>query len=363
MKEDLFVMWLTRIDTLGIKKQRLLLNSFSSAEEIFHAPKKLLETVKGISQLNVTKITEKQHEKYLSLYEKELDDNNTRYISFQNREYPQLLREIPDAPLGLYIIGTMPDSSKTFISLIGSRRCTEYGLSVSHKISKDLASHNIVIVSGMARGIDSMAHKGALDAGGETVAVLGCGPDICYPPENRMLREQIIKNGCIISEYPPNTKPLASNFPSRNRIISGLSRGLIVVEAAMKSGTLITVEQALEQGRDVMAVPGSIISRFSQGTNELIKQGAALVSNYEDVINYLGIDSRANNLYNTDSKNLSLTPDENLIFKIIDSKETHFDDIVNKTSAQAQTVSYLLTVLEMKGLIQKLPGQRYSRVL
>ncbi len=361
MKEDLYIMWLTRIDTLGLKKQHILLDAFGSAEEVFKSPARLLHTVKGISPLNVNKIVEKQHDKYLSILEQELFDNAIRYISISNEEYPPLLKEIQNPPVGFYILGEMPDHSKPFISIVGSRRCTEYGLSVTHNISKDLVLKNVIIVSGMAKGIDSMAHKGAMDGGGKTIAVLGCGLDVCYPPENKHLRDRIAKNGCLISEFPPKTKPMAANFPARNRIISGLSLGLIVVEATLKSGTLITVELALEQGREVMAIPGCINSNFSQGTNELIKQGAALVSNSEDVLNYLGIDIEANNLYNSINIDEILSVEEKMIFDCIDVFGTTFEYIIDKVSAQAQTVSYILTMLELKGVIRKLPGQKYIR--
>lgn len=363
MNDELYLMWLTTISGLGIRRQRALLDSFSSAREIFHAPAALLRTVPGLTENVISGITDAQDMDALLAYRADMEQKRISFISYRNPLYPALLKEIYDPPTGLYILGDLPDDDMIKVSVIGSRRCTEYGLTVSRMLSKELSRNNVVVVSGMARGIDSMAHKGAIEGGGRTIAVLGNGVDICYPAENERLRLDIINNGCLLSEFPPGTHPQQAFFPMRNRIISGLSKSIVVVEAAKKSGTLITVGQALDQGRDVMAVPGKISSKLSEGTNDLIKQGAAVVTCCEDILNNLGIfkdiiEERKDNI-NVDL----LAPEEKLVYSIINFEPVSFDEIVFKSSSKASVVTYLLTMLELKGLVQKLPGQRFIRVI
>jgi DNA processing protein len=214
----------------------------------------------------------------------------------------------------------------------------------------------------MAKGIDTSAHRGALGAGGKTVAVLGCGADICYPPENRSLYSQIIKNGCVVSEYPPGTKPFAHNFPMRNRIISGLSRAVVVVEAAERSGTLITVDQALEQGREVLAVPGNITSALSAGVNKLLQQGAGLVATgYQDVLNAIGYEEIPLSQSQNPMPDLQLAPDEKLVYDCIQFNPQSTETLALAAKLGVSEVMGLLTMLEIKGYIKKLPGQRYIR--
>ncbi|MCL2217482.1 MAG: DNA-protecting protein DprA, partial [Defluviitaleaceae bacterium] len=208
--------------------------------------------------------------------------------------------------------------------------------------------------------VDSMAHRGALSGGGKTIAVLGCGADICYPAENRELREEIIKNGCIISEYPPGTTPQAFFFPARNRIISGLSCGIVVAEAGKKSGTLITVDQAMEQGREVFAVPGNISSKLSEGTNQLIRDGAFPVSDFEDILYALGI-SPAPDAPPEPVKKSLLAPEEKRVYDSLDLNPVSFDMLAEITEIQPGRLHFICTGLEIKGLIRKLPGSRYVR--
>lgn len=214
--------------------------------------------------------------------------NEIKIIPIENSKYPKLLRQIYDPPKVLYVKGNAEILNDTSVAIIGCREASEYGINCSEYFSYNLAKAGINIVSGLARGIDSFAHIGALKAKGKTIAVVACGLDIVYPKENIILEEQIIKNdGAIISEYPLNTKPERHHFPSRNRIISGISKGVIVVEAKEKSGSLITVDFAVEQGKEVFAVPGNINSRNSIGTNELIKDGGIPVCNYKDILQAL----------------------------------------------------------------------------
>ncbi len=372
MDDELYIMWLARIEGVSLKKQHYLLNLFKKPEEIFSASSQLLKHINGISECEINSIIKMQNDNIIANYEKELVNKEVEFISILNKKYPPLLKEIENPPLGLYVKGTFPKNNSIMVSIVGSRRCSEYGCMVSHKISKELAINGITVVSGMACGIDSMAHKGAIEAsGGTTIAVLGCGVDICYPIENRKLKEQIEKNGCTISEFPPGSKPLPFCFPMRNRIISGLSSITIVIEATRKSGSLITASLALEQGRDVMAVPGNITNKLSFGTNELIRDGAAIVLNCEDIFYALGMSSSEvseiaakNNLKKSKNNIIdSLAPDEKLVYSCISSEPISADEIINKINCQAQTVAYVLTLLEIRGHIKKLAGTKYVLAL
>lgn len=360
--EENFIMWLARIEGISLKKKEELLAYFGSAKEIFYSNKFELEHFARKTKININNILEKQNDSILNDYLNELYKKNIRFISKDNYEYPSLLKEISDAPLGLFVIGSIPDEEFKKVSVIGSRKCTQYGASNSYKFSKELAEKDVVIVSGMALGIDSMAHKGAIDGGGKTIAVLGCGVDVVYPQSNVSLRNSIIENGCIISEFPPKTPPLPIHFPIRNRIISGLSSSVIVVEAGKRSGTLITVNQALEQGRDVFGIPGNITSSLSKGVNDLLKTGAYPLTEVNDILLNLGMNesnnnspasNNLNNLYET------LLPDEKIICDCISVEPISIDEIVVKTNLKIQIVQYNLTMLELKGIVQKLAGQKY----
>ena len=357
--EEHFIMWLSRIEGLSIKKKSALLKYFGSAKEVFYSDKISLEDFNSKSKINFESIIEKQNENILNSYLDELYKKNIKFISINNYEYPTLLKEISEPPLGLYIIGEIPNDKLKKVAIIGSRKCTQYGANNAYQFSKDLAEENIVIVSGMALGIDSMAHKGSIDGRGKTIAVLGCGVDIIYPQSNSFLRNTIIENGCIISEFAPKTPPLPSNFPIINRIISGLSNAIIVVEAGKRSGTLITVNQALEQGRDVFAIPGNITSILSQGANELLKNGAHPLTEIDDVLFNIGISKKTNDNYNSTNTYEDLLPDEKIIYSYITSEPISIDEIIVKTNLKIQVVQYNLTMLELKGIIRKLAGQKY----
>jgi len=293
-----------------------------------------------------------------------LEKLGMRYISRRHPEFPYLLAQIPDPPAGIFFCGKIPDEKTPTVAMVGSRRCTDYGLSIARRFGAELAENGVAVVSGMARGIDSMAHQGALSARGETVAVLGCGPDICYPPENTALRDDIIRSGCVVSEYPPGVLPAPHHFPARNRIISGFSQVVVVVEAGKRSGTLITVEQALDQGREVMAVPGNIFGKYSEGTNALIKQGAEPASGCADILHILESvsDIRERRPKPAETKPAPVLPEgEQALFGLLSAQPVPFDDIVMQTGNPPQSVQYILTMLELKGLVQKFPGMKYSR--
>ena len=364
MDDERYLLWLSRVTGLGYQKQRLLLSCFGSAKAVHEATGDELLAISGLNLRLVECIRESQNEETIRRYEEELEKKGIRYVSRRGAGYPPGLAQISDPPLILYYIGELPDAGTPAVSVIGARRCTEYGLTAAYGLSKDLGKAGVVVISGMARGIDGMSHKGALDGGGVTVAVLGCGVDICYPIDNKNLRERIIKSGCVVSEYPPGTSPKPGYFPMRNRIISGMSTITVVVEAAERSGTLITVDQALEQGRTVMAVPGPITGGSSRGTNGLLRQGAGIVTSSADIFQELGMDpnilsKEKDGTASADPEGLSR--EERAVYACFGDDPIEKDGLIRKLDSQAHVVSYVLTMLEMKGLVRKLPGQRYVR--
>ena len=275
--------WLSLIKNLGSKRKLRLLELYKTPEEIYKLTKEELLNINGIGEAIANDIMISKNEKILNDHIKYMNENNIKIININEREYPQALKEIYDPPISLYVKGNIEKLNNKNIGIVGCRECTEYGKKSAEYFAYNLSKQNINIESGLAKGIDSYAHLGSLNTG-NTIAVLGNGLDIIYPKENLELANEIIKRGgTIISEYPCGTKPDKMKFPARNRIISGISSGIIVIEAKEKSGTLITVDFALEQGRDVFVVPGNINSINSVGTNDLIKQGARLVTTYEDI--------------------------------------------------------------------------------
>ena len=297
-----------------------------------------------------------------------------RKITIDDAEYPKNLKNIYNPPKQLYVSGSLLAEDATAVALVGSRRASIYGLEMSEKLAYELALRGVTIVSGMARGIDSAAHRGALKARGRTIAVLGSGHDNIYPPENEGLYEEISKAGAVLSEFENNVPPLPRNFPQRNRIISGLSLGLVVVEAARNSGALITADFAAEQGRAVFAVPGKISSHTSSGTNELIKDGARLVQSVDDILEELSlaeirtvpagenreIEERITKktrmyVYN------SLTDDERKVYKILSDEPIYIDEILAKSGLERAKTSTALLNLQLKHLIDELPGKQFVR--
>lgn len=275
--------WLSLIKNLGSKRKLKLLELYKTPEEIYKLTKEELININGIGEAIANNIIISKNEKILNYHIKYMNENNIKIININEREYPQALKEIYDPPISLYVKGNIEKLNNKNIGIVGCRECTTYGKKSAEYFSYNLSKQNINIVSGLAKGIDSYAHLGSLNTG-NTIAVLGNGLDMIYPKENLELANEIVKRGgTIISEYPCGTKPDKMKFPARNRIISGISSGIIVIEAKEKSGTLITVDFALEQGREVFVVPGNINSINSVGTNDLIKQGARLVTTYEDV--------------------------------------------------------------------------------
>lgn len=285
MNEKQYWVWLSRIEKVGSVKKQKLLEKYRTPKNIWNAKEEDLIETEGIGKETAKQILKKEYRIGLEKYEKYMEENNIELIHIYDEYYPEKLKELYDKPIVLYIKGDKTILNEFSLAVIGCREHTKYGEMVARDISSKIAEKGIITVSGLARGIDSIAHTETVKVHGKTIAVIGSGLDNIYPKENTFLANEIIKNGgAIVSEYIVGTKPDRMHFPARNRIISGLSNGIVVIEAKKKSGTMITVDFALEQGKEVFAVPGNILSQNSEGTNELIKQGAKMVTNIEDIL-------------------------------------------------------------------------------
>jgi DNA processing protein len=350
---------------LGNSGFRNLLDEFGSPHAIFEAELPELTKVAGIRREIAVHIVNRE---FSANPERELEgveECDARVITYRDQAYPSLLREINSPPMVLYAKGKDVPSIKMFISVVGSRHPTHYGLKAADRIGRGLAMQGVGVSSGLAVGIDSAAHWGCLAGSGFTVAVLGTGIDVSYPASNRRLRDEISERGTLISEFPLGSPPEPKNFPIRNRIISGLSRGVVVVEATMKSGSLITASRALDQGRDVFAVPGSIDSFKSTGTHFLIKQGAKLVVNADDVLEEFGFAPLSADEEVSPQASLvelgNMEPSEKTIYEIIGEYPVHIDHIVRMADMDPGEVSGVLMKMELKGLIRQQPGKMFTR--
>jgi len=284
-------------------------------------------------------------------------------INLRDEEYPKRLKDIYDPPALLYVRGELKKEDEFAISIVGSRKTTPYGRWFTEKVSQELARHGVTIVSGMARGIDSLAHWGAISGGGRTIAVLGCGVDVIYPSENRNLFAKIIDRGAILSEFPMGSPPEGGHFPRRNRIISGLSLGVVVVQASEKSGSLITAGYALEQGREVFAVPGNVGTESSRGTHRLIKEGAKLVESSEDILEEILPQWRGEGekIPKVETPRPDLTEEEKVLYELLGGTPLHIDAMIRESRLDPGKVSSLLLNLELKGMISQWPGKCFSR--
>jgi DNA processing protein len=364
---------LTRVEGLGVRGARRLLAQFGTPQAVYAAPLTELELC-GIQSRSARQIFAQAG---LKEAEKEIvaaDRAGCRIVCYSEEDYPRLLREIADPPLALYLKGDAKALSAPCIAMVGTRRPTAYGSSVAHRLAEDLASRQAVIVSGLARGIDSASHRGALESKGRTVAVFGSGLDVIYPRENKRLAERVAESGALVSEFPLGTGPTPENFPIRNRIISGLSLGVVIVEAAEYSGSLITARLALEQNREVFGVPGPITSAQSFGPNLLIKQGAKLVDGWLDVAEELPASVRMQLLPSADGEKpglaepslfeKSLNGDQKTVFDVLRADEALFvDSICGSVSLPQPRVLAALLALEMSGLVKQLPGMNFVRKL
>jgi DNA processing protein len=348
---------------IGPALSRRLLSAFGSPENIFSMSLKELRQIEGVGENRALRITQfngwRKVQREIDLAAK----NNIHIVSSACRDYPECLTHIVDAPPVLYMKGRIERADKYAVAMVGSRNSTIYGRQVAGQIGLKLASSGLTVVSGMARGVDTSSHIAALKAGGRTIAVLGSGLDVPYPATNRELMNKIASSGCVISEFPFGTQPLRENFPRRNRIISALSMGVIVVEATLDSGSLITVTYALEQGKDVFAVPGNITSRNSRGTNELIKNGAKLVESADDVISDLKPQLQGalkEDIRIKEIESAQLSDDEKSVFRCLSAEPKHIDMIVREEKIAIGKALSILLGLELKGVVSQSEGKLFS---
>jgi len=353
---------LKSVPGVGNLLAKRLLDLFKTPQNIFQASAEKLLQVDGVTKRHATAIKTHQMPGKVEAELDRLSRKEYRIITLADPDYPRLLREIPDPPPFLYVSGRL-DSSALKIAVVGSRNATGYGLTTTKNLCIGLASLGITIVSGMARGIDTAAHEGAMAGGGKTIAVLGSGLDRIYPAENSKLFDRISENGAVVSEFALSTEPEGHNFPIRNRIISGMSLGTVVVEATKKSGSLITARLAAEQNREVFAVPGSIQSFKSTGTHTLIKQGAKLVEHVQDIVEELTPFLENNNHPGNhlpdeaDEYLASLSVDESQVYIALEPYPIHIDKLARKLSLEPGKLLSILLKLELNGMIQQLPGK------
>ena len=371
MEYDKLKYWLALKSIAGIGNVVLpaLIDSFGTLEAIFSASAAELQTAPGITKKAAAAVAGFKNWDNIKKSLELIENAGINIITYQDELYPAKLLEIYDRPPFLYVKGSLKKEDIN-ISIVGSRLASTYGKYTTERISRELALRGVTIVSGLARGIDSAAHRGALAAQGRTIAVLGTGLDVIYPPENKKLFTAIGQNGAVVSEFPLGTPPHAFNFPARNRIISGMSYGVVVVEAGEKSGSLITARLALEQGREVFAVPGSIDSAGSRGTNKLIKQGAKLIENTDDILEEILPQLEKTKIQEALStsgtethiagKNENLNSIDRQIIDLLSNDRLHIDELITVTGLSPNEILSSLMVLELKGLIKQHPGKFFS---
>lgn len=377
-------LWLTTIQNISPGEVTALYEHFGDAEEIYKAKDySAVPSLRPITKLMLRDKSLKRAERAAAISAK----YDARILTFDDIDYPDMLRTIESPPYVLYIKGEIMKWDRILgIGVVGTRDCSEYGIAATNAICPKLAEAGVTIISGMARGIDAAAARSALRTGAKTIAVLGCGIDVVYPPEHGILMHDIAENGAVITEFPPGTKPLGKNFPWRNRIISGLSRGVLVVEAPQPSGALITADHALEQGKNVYAVPGSIFKKTCEGSNRLISAYAKPACCAEDILEdfqfelerlknerpqkpksvFVVHDTKPDTVNNEiklsieDKKYMALSENEKTIISMLMEKNMHIDDLMRKSGLDAAKLTPVLSMLEFGGFISKIPGNNYK---
>lgn len=353
---------LNSIPGVGPTRFRALLGKFGSPEAVLQAKVKDLLSVPGIDERTVRAIGLKGDRTFVSKQLELIEKHRVDVVTYKDEDYPENLKAIYDAPPVLFVRGGFEERDAGAVAIVGSRTPSDYGKLIAQRLGRELADQGITVVSGMARGIDTMAHRSCLTRGGRTIAVLGCGVDIVYPSENRRLMEEITKLGAVVSEFPMEAKPEGVHFPRRNRIISGLSLGVVVVEAGEKSGALVTAEFALNQNREVFAVPGQVTSMRSRGTNRLIKEGAKLVMSVEDVLDEL-VPAMDASLRTGPIRmpEIRLSETEKKIYEALSETPLHIDDIAKQTQLSTSQALTLLLSMELNGAVKQLSGKMFVR--
>lgn len=355
-----YMLWMSYLKNMWYKKVDKLLGYFVTPENIFKASKKTLENSGLLKDQEIDEILESRRKFDKGMEREKLEMKNIRFLTCEDDLFPEKLKFIEDKPWYLFCKGrdsAIERLNTPSAAIIGARVCTQYGIYAADKFAGELARYGVNIISGMARGIDSAAHGAAIENGGNTVAVFGCGVDVCYPPENRNLYENIIKSGAILSEYPPGTGPKSWQFPQRNRIISGLSNLVLITEAKEKSGTFITAKWALDQGIDVCAVPGRINDPLSVGCNCLIREGAIPVNDVSDMLILMGVNYK---IY--EKSKIILEKENEVVYSVLDLQPQTVDEIIRKTGMNSDAVFQCLIKLQMEGIIDEPVKNSYIRI-
>ena len=356
-KEELYWLWLCSVPGLYARQIRTLLEHFKTPEEIYRAPGSAFAEWKD--RVWVKKLLEFQREREPEEISHRLARQGIHFISRQQPDFPEKLRQLPDCPAGLFFRGKLPCTDKTAVAVVGARQCSHYGRTAAGELGAALAKEGIQVISGLALGIDGTAQQAACEAGGESYGVLGCGPDICYPRENFRIYGKVLERGGILSEFPPGTPPLRLHFPMRNRIISGLADAVVVVEARERSGSLITADLALEQGRDVYAVPGRMTDVLSQGCNRMIEEGAGILTSVEGLLENLN-PGRERTKERIKEK-LSLAPEEELVYSNLDLLPKGLEEIAAGTALPVGRLAGILVRLQLAGLVTEVSKNQYAK--
>ena len=355
------IIWLNSITGITNKTIDKLYEYYESLENIWLTSSKDIEGIPFLSDNIKNQILKYKNKTYFENLMENIIKENVNILTILDNEFPERLKYIPDCPKVIYFKGDKLKKEEKILAIVGSRKATAYGKHITNKLTNELLDIGVTPISGMAKGIDTEVHLASIKKEQRNIAVLGCGVDVIYPKSNKYIYEKIIENGSVISEFPLGTEPLRYNFPQRNRIISGLSHGVLVIEANEKSGSLITAHHAAEQGREVFAVPGNINSIYSKGTNLLIKDGAKIVLGIEDIIEEIKEFENIKIIAKKkDIDYIKLSKDENKIVSYIEREPMHADLICLKTNISISNVNSILTILEMKGIVRRLPNQFFT---
>ncbi|OGB89185.1 DNA protecting protein DprA [candidate division WOR-1 bacterium RIFCSPHIGHO2_01_FULL_53_15] len=367
MNEDLkYWLAINKIPGLGAVTINKLWGRFESIEAVWRADEKDIFAVEGINRTAAAAFIQSRGQLDPAAELAEVEKQRVSILTLADKNYPKNLKNIYDPPPVLYVKGDLLPSDGRSLAIVGTRRASRYGLETAKKFAGELAALGMTIVSGLASGIDTAAHQGALEANGRTIAVFGCGVDVIYPPHNKEMSREIESRGALVSEFPMGARGEKGNFPRRNRIISGLSLGVIVVEGHYDSGAMITAKAALEQGREVFAVPGNVGLEQSKGPHWLIKQGAKLVETVEDVLEELNIQLQTSNFKTTNksqtpkTRPANLTPEEAKIYDALTDESKHLDSVAAEAGLPVHQASSLLMMLEIKKAVRQLPGKYYT---
>ncbi len=363
MSERQFWIGLNLVQGIGPVRVRQLLEHFGALSEAWRASPEALQKA-GLDRRALRSLVETQRRVDLEAEVARLDKLGIGVLTWEDEDYPALLaqlRPIDQAPPVLYVRGSLAETDEWAIAVVGTRAVTPYGRQVTHQLVGDLAANGLTVVSGLARGVDAEAHQAALEAGGRTIAVLACGMDDIYPPEHRTLAARIVRQGALISPFPLGTRPLAANFSARNRVLSGLTRGVLVTEAGEQSGALMTAGYALEQGREVFAVPGNITAQGSAGTNRLIQDGAHPVLNVQDVLDVLKLEQVAQ-FANARETLPAMSDIERAVVTKLSADPVHIDELTQRCGLSVASVSSALVTLELKGMVRQVGPMTYVRL-